>query len=113
MRSGRLSQRVSLARHVETTDDYGELMATTSTFAARWAAIEPIGGREYFTAQGANSQVSVRIRLRHDSTTATLTPGEIVTHDGVTYDIESVINPGMKGEELVLMCRTGVHNNDR
>ncbi len=113
MRSGRLSQRVSIARHVETTDDYGQLLATTSTFATRWAAIEPIGGREYFTAQGANSDVSVRIRLRYDSAVSGLTAGNIVLHNGVTYDIESVINPSMKGEELVLMCKTGVRNNER
>ena len=113
MRSGRLSQRVTIARHVETTDDYGELISTTSTFATRWAAIEPIAGREYFTAQGANSQVSVKIRMRYDTTVAAIDAGDIIIHGGVTYDIESVINPSLKGEELILMCKTGVRNNER
>lgn len=111
MRSGRLRQRVQIARHVETTDDYGQLISTTSTFTTRWAAVEPIAGREYFSAQGANSTVSVKIRMRYDTTVAAVDAGDLVIHSGITYDIESVINPNLKGEELILMCQTGVRVN--
>lgn len=113
MRSGRLRQIVSIARHVETTDDYGQLISATSTFATRWAAIEPIAGREYFTAQGANSSVTVKIRMRYDTTVAAIDAGDIIVHNGTKYDIESIINPTMKGEELILMCKTGTRNNER
>lgn len=113
MRTGRLNKRVSIARHVETTDDYGQLISSTSTFATRWAAIEPIAGREYFSAQGANSKVSAKIRIRYDSIVAVINAGDLVICGNETYDIESVINPASADEELILMCQTGVRNNDQ
>jgi SPP1 family predicted phage head-tail adaptor len=111
MRTGRLDKQVQIARHVETTDSHGEMISNTSTFATRWASIEPIVGREYMMGIGANSVVTTRIRLRCDAVTVALTPANLIYFGGTTYDIETVINPNMENREIILMCASGVRNN--
>lgn len=111
MRSGRLNKRIQIARQVETTDAHGERLSATSTFASRWASIEPINGREYIAAIGTNSKITTQIRIRHDSVTATIAPSDLVIYGQTIYDIEAVINSRTENRELLLMCQSGVRNN--
>lgn len=111
MITGRLDKIVQIARQVETTDASAERMSTTSTFATRWACIEPMSGREYKAAIGTNSKVITQIRLRYDAVTATITPGHLVFFGSVVYDVESIINTRSQNRELLLMCQSGVRNN--
>lgn len=111
MITGRLDKVVQLARHVETTDSHGERLSTTSTFASRWASIEPMSGREYRAAIGANSKLITQIRIRYDAITGTLAPSDLVIFGQTVYDIEAVINSRTENRELLLMCQSGVRNN--
>lgn len=110
MRSGRLRHRVTIERRTTTTDAHGDQLDTWTTMATVWAAIEPLNGREYFAASGEASEVTARIRLRYQSELAGMTTADRVTHNGVNYDIRSVINPEQRGMELVLMCSIGARN---
>lgn len=109
MRSGRLRAKVSLERRSATKSSLGEPLNTFAEIAVRRAGIEPLMGKEYYTNSGEHSQITTRIRIRHDSTVGSLKPYDRVVDysesPGVIYDIESVQNPKEKDRELVLMCK--------
>ena len=109
MRAGRLRHQVVIQEIVETQDSYGEPAESWDTFVTRRAAIEPLNGREYFASKQENSEVSLRIRMRWDRTANGITTKMRAKFDlhGTShiYDIEAVINPQMRDQELILMCR--------
>ena len=105
MRAGRLRHSVTIERQSSAQDAYGQRMETWTTLATKRAAIEPLNGDEYFTSKGENTEVEARIRLRYDSAIADLSSSDRVNHDGIIYDIISVINPSESGKEFLLMCK--------
>ena len=117
MNVGRMRHKVTIEEVTETPDAYGDRTEVWSTYATRWASIEPIAGREYFSSRTENSEASVRIRMRWD-----MTVGEVTTKHRITYnypqleespqrlssrvfDIESIINLRERNHEVVFMCR--------
>lgn len=104
MRAGRLDKRASFVRKGTQQDSYGQPQQTTTPLFDRWAAIRPLAGREYFAAQSENSEITTEIRVRFDTQTRALTTADQVQHGGLTYDIESIINPNLENKELILMC---------
>jgi SPP1 family predicted phage head-tail adaptor len=109
MMPGRLRHIVTIERQTTATDVHGERVQTWAPLIpanpTRRASIEPINGREYMTQSGEHSEVTTRIRLRHDAELTDLQPKDRVNHGGITYDILSVINPQEIGRELVLMAK--------
>ena len=100
---------MTIQRQTTAKDGVGQLQDVWTEIATRRASLEPLNGREYFTASGENSDVTTRIRLRHDETVAVLKPYDRIIDESqspqVVYDIQSVINPRERDRELVLMCR--------
>lgn len=78
----------------------------TPKFSKVAASIEPLQGRELFTAQQNHSEVTVRVRIRYREG---VVAAQRVAHKGVIYSILYVINPGMRNVELQLMCSVGVN----
>lgn len=104
MRIGKLRQRVTIERLTITQDpDYGSTIETWTPLGTFAASVEPINGREYFTAHMAASEVTTRIRMRYQ---AGITSTDRITHGTTVYNVQSVINPDMRNEELVLMCKS-------
>lgn len=109
MQAGRLRHRVTLQRRVESRDATGAVVWTWADWADRWAAIEPIHGREYFAAAQVQSAVTTRVRLRY---TRGVTPKmrvkfvDAAESPRVTryFDIEAVLRPAERPIETVLMC---------
>lgn len=67
MRAGKLRHRVEIRKPTASQDSYGESDITWSVESRRWAAIEPLSGRELYVAQQVNPQVTHRIRMRYFS----------------------------------------------
>lgn len=117
MRAGRLRHKVTIQEVTETPDAYGEPSESWTTYAERWASIEPLAGREYFAAKQEHSEVDTRIRLRWDRALVAVTPKHRVLYtypllDGSPettqtriFDIEAVLNMQERNREIVLMCR--------
>lgn len=105
MQAGRLNRRIIIHQNTPTRDANGGEVESWSVLAYRWASLEPINGREYFTAQQTASEVTHRVRIRYDYTVKTVTPKMRIVYGSRTFDIESVINPRESNKELVLMCR--------
>lgn len=102
MRAGKLRRRASLQRRRVTTDDYGAEIVTWAEFAAVWASVEPISGREFWTAQQAEQgEITTRIRMRYRDD---VKMADRVVVGESTYDIEAVL-PDERRTELHLMCR--------
>ena len=64
MRAGDLRHRITVQYPVENQDSAGQPIPTWTTLFSAWAAIEPLSAREYLSAQQANSDISIRIRIR-------------------------------------------------
>lgn len=83
-------------------DEYGDPKPEWVTVYSPWASIEPLRGRELFTAQQAASEVTSRIRIRYREG---ITSDMIVVHGGATYQILYIINPDVRNKELHLMVK--------
>ena len=67
-----------------------------------WANINPISGKEYYSAETINSDLTHKIRLRYRKG---LTPDMRVIYNDRIFYIISVINEYEKNTMLQLMCR--------
>lgn len=108
MRAGRLRDRVEVQTKTVTKNAIQDDIESWSTSPQvfRGCSIEPINGKEFFSAQGESTEISVRIRFRYEhgllSTAKRLVNNRV--SPAVTYDIQSVINPGNENRELICMC---------
>jgi SPP1 family predicted phage head-tail adaptor len=100
-----MRHRVTLETPVETQGADGSVTLTWAPFAAVWASVEPLLGREYFDAQREQADVSHRVRMRY---LAGGTHSMRLVLGSRVFEIESVINAGERNRELVLMCRESV-----
>jgi SPP1 family predicted phage head-tail adaptor len=67
-----------------------------------WAAVEPLSGRELLAAQQAQSEVTLRVRMRFRSD---VTAAMQLLHGNKTYEVASVIDLKGRRRELELMCK--------
>ena len=102
MRAGQLDQRVTIERFTSEPDDWGQPIPSWAPLATVWAAVEPLVGREYITAQAMQSEVTARIRMRWRPG---VTSQDRVMHGATAYGIESVIDYRSQHRELVLICK--------
>lgn len=102
MQAGRLNQRVLIERYTEGQDEIGQPVMEWVPLTTVWAAVEPLNGREFITADAGQSEITTRIRLRYR---AELQPTDRINHESTLYDIQSIINPRSGDAELVLMCK--------
>lgn len=105
MRAGLLRHKVRIERQSTTKDTHNQPINTWTLIAERRASIEPLNGKEYFSANAENSEVTTRIRLRYETLLSDLNTNDRVVHGSTIYDIQSVINPRLRNRELILMCK--------
>ena len=101
MRIGRMRHRVEVQQATETQDEYGEYARSWATIKTRWAAIEPLTGREMTDAQQVVATVSHRLRMRHD---ADLTPKMRLKFGARIFGIGAVTNLNELGREMWVLC---------
>jgi SPP1 family predicted phage head-tail adaptor len=109
MQAGKLRHRVTIESLVETQDGTtGAISRAWSTVATVWAAIEPLSGREFIAAQGAQAEVVARILIRYrDDVVAKMR----VVFGSKVYNIRAVLPDKESGtEHLTLMVSEGVNN---
>jgi len=102
--AARLRNKIVIQEYTDTIDAAGGPTGTWTSFITRFAAVVPLNGNEYFTAQQLGVDVNVRIRMRYDSLSQTITPKHRVLWGVRTFDIKTVINPQERNKEIVLMC---------
>jgi len=98
----RLNKRVTIQRLEKVPDDYGQPVDTWVDVATLWAAIEPLRGREYFSAMSEHAEVTTRIRIRYrDDVDRTMR----VVYGSIVFEILHIIHPEFDRRELQLMCK--------
>lgn len=106
MRAGQLRHRIMIQKKKTSRNSYGEVSVTWMDNMNCWASIEPIRGKEYFSAQQVQAGVTHRITMRHytlaDGTK--INPNCRIKYDDRYFNIQSVINPSERNIMLQLMC---------
>jgi SPP1 family predicted phage head-tail adaptor len=101
VRAGRLSERVIIQTSTEARDSLGQAIPTWTTFATRWASIEPLRGDELFKAQTINAELTHQVRIRY---IAGVTPKMRVLYGTRILRILQVADVFEEHRELVLLC---------
>ncbi len=100
-RAGKLRHSVTIQQATEAASAYGEQTPTWSTYATRWAGVEPLSGTEFFASDARQGRRAVRFWLRNDG--LAVVPKMRISHDGRTFDIDAVIPPEKPGGYLQVM----------
>ena len=107
MRAGRLRHTISIQERVAVRDAFaGVSDQWTDVFTNMPASIEPLAGRELYSAQQHHSDVTVRIRVRHRDG---ILAAHRVLHRGQVYYVLYVVHVDLGNRELHLMCSIGVN----
>jgi len=101
MRAGELRTRGVIESRVEAPDDTGDPLSTWAPYAVVWADVQPLAGRELFTAQQDASLVQYRVTMRYLAGVSAAMRFRIGTQ---VLNIEAVIDVEQRGETTVLHC---------
>jgi SPP1 family predicted phage head-tail adaptor len=103
IQAGRFRHRITLETRTTTRDSAGGILETWTTFASGIpAVIEPISGREFFSARQIESTVDTSITIRWR-------PGVLETmrvlHGSDIYDVTAMLPDADTGRKTIsLMC---------
>ena len=111
MKIGKLRHLVTFESPVVTVDSNGESAEEwVEAFGGQQisASIEPLSGRELFTAQQVHSRVTTRIVVRYRPG---ILPEMRVVHRGVYFNIEAVVPDADSGfRHATLLCYSGTND---
>lgn len=108
MRAGKLRHLVQLQNLESGQDDYGAPFNEWADGDAVYASVEPLNGRELFSAQQVNAETTVRITMRYRPD---ITQRTRIKYRDKFFNIQTLINPEMRNRELILMCSEGLISN--
>lgn len=97
MNPGELKHRITFQ-----VQDLEQEEETWNDILSTWANINPISGKEYYSAETINSDLTHKIRLRYRKG---ITPDMRILYKDRIFNIVSVINEYEKNAILQLMCR--------
>ena len=106
MNIGKLRHRITLLKQVNEVNDYGASVQTWRMVATVWAEVRPLSGREYFSAQQVQSEVTTQIWLRYIDG---IKPSMKVKFANREFEILSVLNTQERDVSLQLMCKETVN----
>lgn len=89
MRAGNLRHRLAVLRFTEGYDSFGAPQKTYGLASTVWGSVDPLSGRELFTAQQVASRVTHIITIRGRTE---LTAKDRIQHRGRAFEVESVID---------------------
>ena len=112
MRAGLLRKRIVLQQRDVTVDSYGGQVNTWADVATVYAEIMPLSGRELFSAQAVQSEVSHRITVRYRSELANpkTVAGMRAVYSGRVFNISASINEDERNRQITLMASEGLNN---
>jgi SPP1 family predicted phage head-tail adaptor len=102
MHAGTLRHRITLQTRTASADSFGQPIETWSTLATVWASVNPLRGREFFTARQEHTDIDHRIICRAN---ADMTTVHRVLWGSRIFDVQAVIRPEERPIELHLMAK--------
>jgi SPP1 family predicted phage head-tail adaptor len=106
MHSSRLDKRITLQTKSVTRDAMGGEVITWTDEVSVWAAVEPLNGREYFSAEQMQSEIDIRFIIRYRSG---VTSAWRVLWEDNPYNIVEPIDPN--GDHIWLHLMTVTQHN--
>lgn len=100
MRAGRLRRQITIEVGTATQDATGQEILSWATFATVRASVEPLNGKESFTAEQEQAKATTRFRVRYIEG---VTPKMRVNYDGRLFNIVSVLDPHDRRRELHIL----------
>lgn len=98
---GKLRHQISLLKPIIVKDALGQEIENFEVQKPVWASIEPLSGKEYFSAKQVNSEATVKITIRYIEF---LLPHWVVQFGHQVFNIEAIINFEEKNKYLQLLC---------
>jgi len=101
MRIGPLRHRITIQRLSKNQNGMGEEEPGWTNVTTRWASIEPISGREYFSAQQVNAEVTHRVRIRY---LAGMESTMRLLYGARVFQIKVIMNAEERKKALEILC---------
>jgi SPP1 family predicted phage head-tail adaptor len=105
MQAGQLRHRVLFQRSVTTLSDLGEPVKDWQRMAEVWARVEPIAGKERFSAMQVQADVDHRLTIRYHPALADLAPEDRALWGDQVFDIKSVLNSEGRNAQMEVFAR--------
>lgn len=103
LRAGDLIHRVTARRPADVRDTFGDSQPTWVDVATVYASIESLTGRELWSAQQVQADVTHRVKLRPGAVPG-IGPAWSLTFLGRVFQVLYVIDPVQQQETLELLC---------
>lgn len=102
--ASKLNKRINILRPPgsDDVDEIGQPLDTWLPIAQTWASIEPLSGRELFSAMQINAEVTTKIIIRY-RTDINRTMKAI--YNGTEFEFLYVIHKDYAKKELYIMCK--------
>ena len=107
MRAGALRHLLEIQENQPVTNSYGDRTDNWIPLLRVRGSLQPLTGREFFTAQQYESEVRIKARIRYR---AGITTKMRVKHDGLFYKIVFFQNINMRNREIVMMLSEGLRD---
>jgi SPP1 family predicted phage head-tail adaptor len=101
---GKLRHRLIFKVNTPTRNKHGGYVDNWSTVSTVWGKVDPLRGNELLLAEQLDTEISVRITVRYSSLVSGITNKHRIVYGSETYEINSIINPELRNEELQFMC---------
>lgn len=105
MQAGQLNDRVTFQRATLTSNAFGEPLQAWANVGTVWARVEPIAGKERFSAMQTMADVDYRITFRYQPALSDLGPDDRAQWDGKSLDIKAVYRKEGRSGEMHAFAR--------
>ena len=104
MRAGLLRHRLQIQAVSGTPDTFGEQTPVWTTIATVWGEVKPLMGKERFTAQQVQAEVTHSITVRH----CEISPAHRIKFGDRLFGILEVLRPSERQISLTIMAKEEV-----
>lgn len=102
VRAGEYRNYITIQTLATTQGSDGSSTEAWTTQISLWAKIHPISGREYYSAQQTQAELTHNIYARY---TPGVAPEDRVSWGGRIFNILEVVNVDERGEEMILRVK--------
>lgn len=102
MRAGKLRHQVTFQQVTTSRDDFGASIEAWADFAAVWAEVVDLTGRELLAAQQIQAEITTRVTVRYRGD---LKPTMRVLHGNRILQVEAILDTTGRQDELQVLCR--------
>lgn len=102
-----LRHRLRFESATEAQDAHGQAIETWVEFATRWGSLEPLNGRELFTALQLHAEARHKAQIRY---LAGLTAKHRIVFEGRIFNILHVGDPEERHVEMMLLLSEGLND---